>query len=177
MGRGGTWYCCPVSMLVAMLRESRALRAIECQIKKECIPGVEPVKSCSYRVKYTRYGKLPQPSPRRPRPLTTSCCVVRTAKTSPLEFHAARSSFMQRLDCSDVDPEAGVIRLVLGVRVDLLLDPHNCALVPVDIICIRVGQTGCSVAVAGKPLVVAIVLLAIPSRGDIGVDVGARAVG
>jgi hypothetical protein len=149
----------------------------ECKIKKECIPGVEPVKAAPTKLNTQDTESYPNPLLDVPDTLDNLVLCSQDRENQPLEFHAARSSFLQRLDCSDVDPEAGVIRLVLGVRVDLLLDPHNCALVPVDIICIRVGQTGCSVAVAGKPLVVAIVLLAIPSRGDIGVDVGARAVG
>ena len=76
-------------------------------------------------------------------------------------------------DRSDVDPETGVISLVLRVRVDLALDPLDRRLVIVDIRGVRVRQTARSVAMAGKPLVVAVVVLAVPARGNVGVDVRA----
>jgi hypothetical protein len=42
-----------------------------------------------------------------------------------------------------------------------------------DVLGIRVRQAGSTVTVASKPLVITIVLLAVPSRGDIGVDIRA----
>lgn len=81
---------------------------------------------------------------------------------------------MSRLDGLNLDPETGVIVLVLGVGVNLALDPHDGVLVLLDIIGIRVVQPGGSVAVTGEPLVPAIVPLAVPARGDIGVDIPTR---
>jgi hypothetical protein len=76
-------------------------------------------------------------------------------------------------DGDNVDPETGVISLVLGVGVDLALDPLHGGLVFVDVVRVRIGEPGCAVAMAGKPDVVAVVLLAVPPRGNIGVDIPA----
>jgi hypothetical protein len=77
------------------------------------------------------------------------------------------------LDGSDVNPEAGVVRLVLGVRVDLALDPLNRLAIELDIFGVGVAQAGSTVTMTSKPLVITIIILAVPSAGHIGIDIGA----
>lgn len=84
------------------------------------------------------------------------------------------------LDWRDTDPEPSVIRSVLGVAIDLLLDPLDRRLIgccwvsresntvdnishTVDVHSVRGGQTRSSTAMLREPPVVAIVVLAIPS--------------
>lgn len=81
--------------------------------------------------------------------------------------------FADCLDRSDVNPEASVVRLIHGVRVDLALNPLNRLAVEFDIFSVGIVQACSTVAVASEPLLVAIVLLAVPSGGDIGINVRA----
>jgi hypothetical protein len=76
-------------------------------------------------------------------------------------------------DGSDVNPEAGVVRLVLGVRVDLALNPLNRLAIELDIFGVGILQAGSTVAVASEPSVITIMILAVPSAGHIGIDIGA----
>jgi hypothetical protein len=76
-------------------------------------------------------------------------------------------------DGSHINPEASIISFVSRLGVDLLLDPLDRFAVESDVLGIRVRQAGSTVTVASKPLVITIVLLAVPSRGDIGVDIRA----
>jgi hypothetical protein len=98
------------------------------------------------------------------------------------------------LDSHNIDPEAGVIRLVSRVAIDLLLDPVDGILVvyaavlvsafssiyseegaiTVDILGVRIVESAFTVSVASEPLLLAIVFLAIPAGGDIGIHVRTR---
>jgi hypothetical protein len=103
----------------------------------------------------------------------------------------ARSFSAWPLDRGDIDPEPGVIALVLGVAVDLRLNPLYCAFVrceilvsprsiigpelsdalTVDVRRIRVRQPARTIAMAPKPFVIPIVVLTVPSRSNIGIEI------
>lgn len=93
------------------------------------------------------------------------------------------------LDGRDIDPEPSIVRPVLSITIDLLLDPLNRRLVrcwvsqcsntcisaphTVDVCSVWIGQTRSSIAMTSEPPVVAIVVLAIPSGRNLGVKIGA----
>lgn len=79
--------------------------------------------------------------------------------------------FVYRLDSFNIDPEPSVISLILGVGINLGLNPLDRSLVLVDILSIRVREPTGTVTVAGEPNIVAIVSLAVPSGSNIGVEV------
>ena len=78
------------------------------------------------------------------------------------------------LDRGHINPEASVIRLILRIGVDLLLDPLDRLLIEVNIACVGIVEARSAVAMAGEPLIVTIIVLTVPSSGDVGVDIIAR---
>jgi hypothetical protein len=68
-------------------------------------------------------------------------------------------------DRSDVNPESSVIRLIL--------DPLNRVTVEVDVFSVGILQARSTIAMSSEPPFVAVVVLAVPTRGDISIKVRA----
>lgn len=81
---------------------------------------------------------------------------------------------MKSSNRSNVNPEAGVIRRVHRVRVNLALDPVNSTSISLDIGRVGILDASLSVSVSREPGISAEEGLALGASGNVGVEVGTR---